>query len=69
METVSRLGTERREGEPTAGHAPRPWEPRAVSALEDTLALGVGNLRDGDPFTIEFPNAKVKTRRDDTQAY
>ena len=58
METASRLGTERPEGERTERHAPRPWEPRAVSPREDTLALGVGNACDGEPVHDRIPERK-----------
>jgi len=44
-----RLATERLDAERTEDHSPRPWEPRAVSPLEDRLALGVGNACDGEP--------------------
>jgi len=50
-----RLGTERLEGEQSEGHAPRPWEPRAVSRLENTLALGVGKACDGEPVHGSIP--------------
>jgi membrane protein DedA with SNARE-associated domain len=63
-----RIGRERLDAERTEGRSPRPWEPRAVSPLEDTLGLGVRDACDGE-VTAEFPNAKVKTHRNDTQAY
>jgi membrane protein DedA with SNARE-associated domain len=44
-----RLGTEKLEEEQSEGHAPRPWGPHAVSPLDDTLALRVGNTWDGEP--------------------
>ncbi len=49
------LGTERLEGERTEGHAPRPWGPRAVRPLEDTLALGFGHAWDGEPVHGRIP--------------
>jgi len=53
-----RIGRERLDAERTEGHSPRPWEPRAVSPLEDTLALGVGNACDGEPVHARIPERK-----------
>jgi membrane protein DedA with SNARE-associated domain len=53
-----RLGRERLDAEQTAGHAPRPWEPRAVSCLDNTLALGVRNACDGEPVHGRIPERK-----------
>ena len=66
-----RLGRERRDAEQTAGQrAATAGSPGAVSRLESTpLALGVGNACDEEPVQAEFPNAQVRTRRDDTEAY
>ena len=50
-----RLGTERLGGKRTERHAPRPWEPRAVSPREDTLALGGGNACDGESVHGRIP--------------
>jgi membrane protein DedA with SNARE-associated domain len=44
-----RVERERLDAERTVEHAPQPRESRAVSPLDDTLALGVGNLHDGGP--------------------
>jgi len=53
-----RLGTERLEGERVEGHSPRPWEPCAVSPLEDTPTLGVGNACDGEHVHGRIPEGK-----------
>ena len=53
-----RIGRERLDAERTEGHSPRPWGPRAVSPLEDTLALGVGNACDGEPVHGRIPERK-----------
>jgi membrane protein DedA with SNARE-associated domain len=44
-----RIGRERLDAERIEGDSTRPWEARAVSPREDTLALGVGHARDGEP--------------------
>jgi hypothetical protein len=50
-----RLGPERLGGKLTERHAPRPWESRAVSPREDTLALGGGNVGDGESAHGRIP--------------
>jgi hypothetical protein len=55
------------------GNKPRGMRPtresRAVSPLEARLRSESEMPVMGSPFTAEFPNAKAKTRRDDTQTY
>ena len=53
-----RIGRERLDAERTEGHSPRPWESRAVTLLEDTLALGVENACDGEPVHSRIPERK-----------
>jgi membrane protein DedA with SNARE-associated domain len=63
-----RVERERLDAERAEGHAPRPWEPRAVSPLEDTLALGVGNLRGGGPVHGRIPERKSEDAQNDRRA-
>jgi len=53
-----RIGRERLDAERSEGHSPRSWEPRAVSPLEDRLALGVGTAWDGEPVHGRIPARK-----------
>jgi hypothetical protein len=50
-----RIGKESVDVGQTGGHAPRPWEPRAVHLPEDTPARGAANACDGEPVHDSIP--------------